>query len=76
VTSGRHRGDNLHLSMDGVTISLDLTQEQADALAQLCKRADWARIRSLAATEHEAHVMTTGLFLLGRELVYHGFAPR
>jgi predicted ATPase len=61
---------------DSVILQLELTDEQALALAQLCKRLSWAEYRQNAASESEAYTMRTAVTLLRDELAYKGFAPR
>ena len=55
---------------------MTLTEAQADALAEMCKRIGYDDVRRLSGDEDECREMTLGLMALGRELANQGFAPR
>lgn len=61
---------------DSVILQLELTDDQALALAQFCKRLSWSEYRHNAASESEAYTIRTAVTLLRDELAYKGFAPR
>lgn len=62
--------------MSAVVVSLELTDAQALALAQLVKRIGWTEIRSNAADDDEAYVIRESLTALARALSDAGYAPR
>lgn len=59
-----------------VTITLVLPVEQADALAEMCKRIIYEEIRRMSASEKEHWEMDAGISSLRRALAEAGFAPR
>lgn len=61
---------------DSVILQLELTDDQAMALAQFCKRLSWSEYRHNAFNESEAYTIRTALTLLREELAYKGFSPR
>lgn len=61
---------------DSVILQLELTDDQAMALAQFCKRLSWSEFRHNAVHESEAYTIRTAVGLLQEELADKGFAPR
>ena len=61
---------------DGVTVGLTLTDEQAEAVAQLCKRIALSDCRQLSASDDEAYQMQAGLNELQKALAKAGYSPR
>lgn len=59
-----------------VTISLDLTDEQAEALAQMAKRICWQDAQLLAVDERETRTILDGIAMLRSALARKGYAPR
>jgi len=57
-------------------IDLALTDSQAWALAQFCKRVGWSEMRACAVDEAEAHVIREGISALTVALRLGGYAPR
>ena len=57
-------------------IKLELTDDQAEALAQMCKRSIIERVRLFAGDETEAETMLEALVVLEKTLADVGFAPR
>jgi hypothetical protein len=57
-------------------MQVELTDEQALALAELCKRAFIERVRPFAADDAEAWQMLEALEQVGRALAQDGYAPR
>ncbi|MBK6743621.1 MAG: hypothetical protein IPG66_11845 [Hydrogenophilales bacterium] len=53
-----------------------LTDDQAWALAQLCKRICFTDCRSNAVSNDEAYQMIDATSLVGRVLAEAGYAPR
>jgi hypothetical protein len=57
-------------------IKLELTDDHAEALAQMCKRSIIERVRPFAGDETEAETMLEALAVLEKTLADVGFAPR
>lgn len=62
--------------MDKVTLTLNLSAAEADALAQFVKRCGWSEWRTLAIDDEEARWMRHAFDTLRGELARAGFAPR
>jgi hypothetical protein len=62
--------------MTEITIRLSLPEDEAEALAQFCKRAIFDDFRTRAATEAEAYQMIDAINRLRLALADAGFAPR
>ena len=63
--------------MDNViTLHVELSAEQAWALAQLLKRIGWSDCRGLAEDEPQAHLMIAAAERLRAGLAEAGYAPR
>lgn len=54
----------------------ELTDAQAWALAELCKRITWSDCRSNAVSDEEAYLMIDATTKLGAILARVGFSPR
>jgi hypothetical protein len=54
----------------------DLTEDEAYALAQMCKRMRWEHFKELSASQAELHVMDLATLKLRRVLAEAGFDPR
>lgn len=59
-----------------IEIKLSLASDEAEALAEMVKRASWGDIRMLAVDDQEATVMLDGIRALRKALAESGFAPR
>lgn len=59
-----------------VTISVELPQEQAEALAQFVKRVGYQECHGLARNENEAYLMQYALAQLRFGLASVGYDPR
>ena len=59
-----------------VKITVELTIEQAQALAQFVKRVGWSEIRQNAVDDDEAHEIQIALMLVQSSLAEVGYAPR
>lgn len=59
-----------------VTITLDISDEQAEALAQMAKRICWQDAQRLAADEQETRTVLDGIATLRSALARAGYAPR
>jgi hypothetical protein len=62
--------------MANVTLSLDLSDDQAYALSQFVKRVGWAEWRQNAVDDAEAYLMRDAFDLLARALADGGYSPR
>lgn len=62
--------------MTTVTVELQLTDDQALALAQFVKRVTWAEMRACAVDDEEAYVIRAAVDLVARALADKGYAPR
>lgn len=58
------------------TITIELEQDAAEALAQFVKRIGFTECRTLAASENEAYLMQHGLLRIRDALAEIGYAPR
>lgn len=59
-----------------VTVTTELTQSQALALAQFVKRLTWSEIQACAVDEDETYQMRDAVNLLQKSLAEAGFSPR
>lgn len=59
-----------------VRVTFLLTDGQALALAQFCKRVGWTEMRGCAADEFETYLIREALGELQTELADKGYAPR
>ena len=59
-----------------VTIALDLSDEQAEALAQMVKRFCWQDAQLLAVDDQETRAVLDGIAMLRSALAREGYAPR
>jgi hypothetical protein len=59
-----------------VQITVELTTEQAEALAQFVKRVGWSEMRQNAVDDLEAYVIRDGIDQVRRALEGVGYAPR
>jgi len=57
-------------------MNVELTDEEALALAQMCKRAFFERVRPFAENDAEARLMLSALRSVRDALDYSGFSPR
>lgn len=55
---------------------LELSNEQAWALAELAKRIGWTELRQLSASDSECETMQAAVAKLGKELSEQGFESR
>ena len=59
-----------------MNFQVELSDQQAWALAQLLKRMGWSDWRALAVDDDEARRMRDACEQLRQELTYQGYAPR
>lgn len=59
-----------------VTIALDISDEQAEALAQMVKRFCWQDAQLLAVDDKETRAIIDGIVALRSALAREGYAPR
>lgn len=57
-------------------VTVTLTNDEAWALAELCKRIGWQELRGNAANENEAYTMRDAVNRLQGALAEAGFSPR
>lgn len=58
------------------TITIELDQSQAMALAQFVKRVGWSEFRSNAVNDNEAYLIGDAIARLQSSLAENGYAPR
>lgn len=59
-----------------VTITLDIPDEQAEALAEMCKRLCWQDAQRLAVDDKETRAIIDGIVALRSSLAHKGYTPR
>lgn len=64
------------MSGDKVVVTVELTDEQALALAQFLKRSIWTDIRQSAANDEEAYLMRDAFNTMQYALACAGYSPR
>lgn len=62
--------------MPTVTVTTELTDSQAMALAQFVKRLTWSEMRACAVDDDETWVMKDAIQSLEKSLTDAGFSPR
>lgn len=62
--------------MPTVTVTTELTDSQAMALAQFVKRLTWSEMRVCAVDDDETWVMKDAIQSLQKSLADAGFSPR
>jgi|GEM_PF-7114555 len=62
--------------MTTVTLNVELTTEQADALALFCKRVGFMEFSHNANTEPQAYAMRDAQMRVGEALKANGYHPR
>lgn len=62
--------------MPTVTVTTELTDSQAMALAQFVKRLTWSEMRDCAVDDDETWVMKDAIQALQKSLADAGFSPR
>lgn len=71
---GGERG--FEMQQQGVTVTVELSEGEALALAQLVKRMGFSDARQLAASDEEAYAMLDAIHRVQHGLAVAGFAPR
>lgn len=86
--SGKHEGKKIVLTTEAtppntvkamagkVTITINLSDDEAQALAQYLKRYIWTDVRKSAVNDDEAYLMRDAFNVIQRELSEAGYAPR
>jgi dissimilatory sulfite reductase (desulfoviridin) alpha/beta subunit len=59
-----------------VTITCELSDDQALALAQFVKRVGWSEFRTNAVDDNEAATIRSAVDVLQKSLADAGYAPR
>lgn len=62
--------------MNSVTVTLELTPQEALALAQFVKRVRWTEVRQNAVGDDEADLMMDAMREVAKALADAGYAPR
>lgn len=62
--------------MPTVTVTTELTDSQAMALAQFVKRLTWSEMRACAVDDDETWVIKDAIQALQKSLADAGFSPR
>lgn len=62
--------------MNSVTVTLELTPQEALALAQFVKRVGWLEFRQNAADDDEAYMIRDAVDRVAAGLAQVGYAPR
>ncbi|HIF4013540.1 TPA: DUF7706 family protein [Yersinia enterocolitica] len=62
--------------MTAVTVTTELTESQAMALAQFVKRLSWSEMRACAVDDDETWVIKDAISALQKSLRYAGYSPR
>lgn len=62
--------------MNSVTVTLELTPQEALALAQFVKRVCWTEVRQNAVGDDEADLMMDAMREVAKALAEAGYAPR
>ncbi len=64
------------MSGEKITVTVELTDEQAQALAQYLKRYIWTDVRQSAASDEEAYLMRDAFNAMQYALTGAGYSPR
>lgn len=59
-----------------MNVELELTEDQAWALAQFVKRVTWSDFRACAVDDDEAYMIGAAVDQVARALADKGYAPR
>ena len=59
-----------------ITVTCELSQAQALALAQFVKRVGWSEFRTNATDDDEAALIRSAVDVLQKSLAEAGYAPR
>lgn len=62
--------------MNSVTVTLELTPQEALALAQFVKRVGWSEFRQNAVDDDEAYVIRDAVDRVAAGLAQVGYSPR
>ena len=62
--------------MNSVTVTIELTSQEALALAQFVKRVGWSEFRQNAVDDDEAYVIRDAVDRVAAGLAQVGYAPR
>lgn len=62
--------------MNSVTVTLELTPQEALALAQFVKRVRWTEVRQNAIGDEEADLMMDAMREVAKALAEAGYSPR
>jgi hypothetical protein len=62
--------------MTMATIKIEIPENQAEALAQMCKRIDYAAMREVSSSDAAVRPFERGLWTLRQALASAGLEPR
>ena len=64
------------MSGEKITVTVELTDEQAQSLAQYLKRYIWTDVRQSSASDEEAYLMQEAFNAMQHSLADAGYSPR
>jgi hypothetical protein len=59
-----------------ITVTFEVSENEAMALAQFAKRVCWSELRIRAVNDEQAYLISDGIAKLRKGLAESGFAPR
>lgn len=62
--------------MNKLLINMELSEQEAEALAQMVKRLGWDDMRAKAVSDDEAYLISDAVMRLKQALAESGFDPR
>lgn len=66
----------IDMTITRITLSAEMNEFQAEALAQFVKRIGWTDMRELASSEDEAFLIREAIDSIRLDLKEKGYAPR
>ena len=59
-----------------MVVELELSEDEAWALAEFVKRVTWSEMRACAVDDDEAYIIRSAVLAVGEALASQGIAPR
>ena len=59
-----------------MVVELELSEDEAWALAEFVKRVTWSEMRACAGDDDEAYMIRSAVLAVGEALASQGIAPR
>jgi len=59
-----------------MVVELELSEDEAWALAEFVKRVTWSEMRACAVDDDEAYMIRSAVLAVGEALASQGIAPR